>query len=161
MNEFQELYDRNKELDNLFYQKYGNSQEIIDKNKLELLVELGELANETRCFKYWSTKKPNKDRALEEYADVMLMIMYFFNELNISLDEEFPEYCKQDDILALFTYLFYLSSRIREEYNKEIIKEIFVNFLKLGYMLKLTNKEIISNCYKKIDINKKRFEIDY
>ena len=64
IKEIQVVYDKNKELDKMFYQEYGNSQEIIDKNKLELLVELGELANETRWFKYWSVKKTDRDKIL-------------------------------------------------------------------------------------------------
>ena len=161
MKEFQELYNRNKELDKMFYQKYGNNEDIINKNKLELLVELGELANETRCFKYWSVKKADKDKVLEEYADVLLMILYFFNILKVSLDEPFPKSNKKEDILEKFAYLFKLSSHIREECNKEIMKEIFVNFLELGNMLNITTKEIITSCDKKITINKKRFEIEY
>ena len=161
IKEFQIIYDKNKELDKMFYQEYGNSQEIIDKNKLELLVELGELANETRCFKYWSVKKPDRDKVLEEYADVMLMVLYFFNILDISLDEEFPKYIKTNDILEQFTILFNLSSRIRDEYNEDIIKEIFINLLQLGYLLDFTDEDIISGCLRKIEINMKRFEIEY
>ena len=37
---------------------------------MALLVELGEFANETRCFKYWSVKGPSpKEVILDEYAD--------------------------------------------------------------------------------------------
>ena len=48
------IYKETKYLDDLFAQKYDiKSPEIIQKYKLELLVEFGELANETRCFKFW------------------------------------------------------------------------------------------------------------
>ena len=161
MIEFQEIYNRNKQLDKLFLSEYGNSQDIIDKNKLELLVELGELANETKCFKYWSVKTPDRDKVLEEYADCILMVLYFFNCFNVSLDEDFPKPKDTTDILEQFTYLFNLSSRTRDEYNKDIFKEIFVNILKLGYVLGYTHQDIISGCMKKIDINMKRFEIEY
>lgn len=161
IKEFQKIYDKNKELDKMFSSVYGNSQDIIDKNKLELLVELGELANETRCFKYWSVKKPDRDKVLEEYADVMLMVFYFFNILDISLDEEFPKYIETTDILEVFTNLFNISSKIRLEYNKDIIKEIFINLIHLGYMLNFNNSDILDGCLKKIDINMKRFEIEY
>ena len=161
MSEFQIIYDKNKELDLMFLKEYGNSQEIIDKNKLELLVELGELANETKCFKYWSVKLPDRDKVLEEYANVMLMILYFFNILEVSLDEEFPKLNEDIDILEQFTLLFGLGAKLREKYNKEIMKEIFVNLLNLGYILKFTNQDIIDGCLKKIIINKKRFEVEY
>src|SRR4051794_21413839 len=43
---------------------------VFNEKYLAFLVELGELANETRCFKYWSTKKPSeKETILAEYVD--------------------------------------------------------------------------------------------
>ena len=52
---------------------------------LALLVELGEFANETRCFKYWSEKPPSpKERILDEYADAL----HFFLSLGVMLGAE-------------------------------------------------------------------------
>src|SRR5699024_11074132 len=50
--------------------------DIFEAKYLALLVELGELANETRCFKFWS-KKPGSDRAviLEEFVDNLHFIL--------------------------------------------------------------------------------------
>lgn len=46
------IYKETKYLDELFSLQYDiKSPEIIQKYKLELLVEFGELANEARCFK--------------------------------------------------------------------------------------------------------------
>ena len=53
-NDLKEIYQESKRLDSLFGEQNDLfSDEIIEKNILELLVEFGELANETRCFKYW------------------------------------------------------------------------------------------------------------
>lgn len=75
------IYKETKYLDELFSLQYNiKSPEIIQKYKLELLVEFGELANETRCFKFWSTKQSgNKEKILEEYIDCLFMILYFCN----------------------------------------------------------------------------------
>ena len=60
------IYKTTKHLDEQFAMHYGHDQEIIRKNRLELLVELGELANETRCFKYWSMNQSGeKEKVLE------------------------------------------------------------------------------------------------
>ena len=152
---FDKIYEENKKLDKIFYELYGNSDEIILKNKLELLVELGELANETKCFKYWSNKLPDRDMMLEEYADCMLMVFYMFNDLEVSLDEEFLEH-KENDIVRQFMYLFEVTSRIDKEYNKEVVKEIFVNLVYLGHLLGFSDEEIVSGCMRKIEINIKR-----
>ncbi len=40
------------------------------KRDLALTIELAELANETRCFKYWSSKGPSeREVILEEFVD--------------------------------------------------------------------------------------------
>ena len=81
-NIFNDVYEANKELDKMFDNEFKDS-EMIKKNKLELLVEIGELANETRYFKYWSNKEVNLDLVKEEYADRLIMTLYFFNILII------------------------------------------------------------------------------
>ena len=60
------IYEVTKQIDEQFALHYGNDDEIVRKNRLELLVELGELANETRCFKYWSMRQTGeKEKVLE------------------------------------------------------------------------------------------------
>ncbi|MFT9495844.1 dUTP diphosphatase [Anaerosolibacter sp.] len=49
---------------------------------LALHVEVSELANATRCFKYWSSKAPEKKEVLlDEYAD----ILHFFLSVGLAL----------------------------------------------------------------------------
>lgn len=52
MYDLTNIYKTTKYIDDLFVVRYPNDKEIIRKNRLELLVEIGELANETKCFKY-------------------------------------------------------------------------------------------------------------
>src|SRR5699024_6976154 len=57
------------------------NQEVSGKNLFEekilaLFVEIAELANETRCFKFWSNKPKNEDDViLAEYVDGLHFIM--------------------------------------------------------------------------------------
>lgn len=157
--DFEKVYIENKKIDEYFIKDYGNSEDIILKNKLELLVELGELANETRCFKYWVNKPVNHELVLFEYADVLVMILYFFNVFNISLEEEYP---KENDLDTVneFMYLYEQLSRFNKEYTKDIIKDIFINFIRLGKLLNLNSNEIIDTCLKKININIERFNFN-
>ncbi|MGD7044186.1 dUTP diphosphatase [Jeotgalibacillus proteolyticus] len=65
------LYDMQQQLD-AFIEKEKNieNQNLFDKKIVALFVEAGELANETRCFKFWSEKdSSDKDVILEEYVD--------------------------------------------------------------------------------------------
>lgn len=65
------LFPLQRELDERIALRHGSSYEKTMRERLlAFLVELGEFANETRCFKFWSLKGPSpKERILEEYAD--------------------------------------------------------------------------------------------
>ena len=89
-SKFNIVYESNKELDKMFDDAFVDP-EMVKKNKLELLVEIGELANETRYFKYWSKKPIDMELVKGEYADCVIMTLYFFNMKNISLEEDFKK----------------------------------------------------------------------
>lgn len=154
-----EIYENNKLLDNKFYQKYGNNEETYKKNCIELLVEIGEFVNETKCFKYWSIKKPNKNKMLEELADVFTMILYFYSDLNMNLKYELSK--NNNDIFELINDVYYLSTKLLHEKNKEVVKEIFVKMLYISNELEITEEEILDAIYKKHKIIEERFEYDY
>jgi dimeric dUTPase (all-alpha-NTP-PPase superfamily) len=162
MQEFNDVYEANKKLDDLFNEKYPQlSDEIVRKNVLEIMVEIGELANETRCFKYWSCKGPSdKKDILDEYADCLQMIFMFCNYLDISLDEEFEE-PSHGGIVEQFTYLYHLCSKIVDNYNKEYRKNVLASFIYLGKLLNFTDEDIIDGCLTKINKNIVRLSEDF
>ncbi len=159
MKEWNNIYNRNKKLDEIFFKEYGNTIEIYNKNCVELLTELGEFANETKCFKYWSIKEPNKEELLEEYADCIIMTLYFHNYFNleiqaIKIDED-------KDIIELFNYLFEQSAKLMHNSSKELVIDIFNNLLYMGKLLKFTDQEIYDSCDKKIKKVEERFNYEY
>lgn len=162
MQQFNIIYEENKKLDKKFDDLYNiNNIDIIRKNKLELLVELGELTNETKCFKYWSNKPSDMIKVKEEYADCLIMVLSFFNMFNIRLDESFKIPKIRYDIVDLIGHLYCLCSEFYYNESRDLIKEIFVNFINLGYELALTDNEIIDACLAKIKKNFKRFEVGF
>jgi dimeric dUTPase (all-alpha-NTP-PPase superfamily) len=88
----------------------------VNEIKLALIVELGELANEVRSFKFWSYKNPsNKEVILEEYVDglhfiISFVIMYKI-KLQLIIPDHLPQLTKQqltikfNDLFALITQL--------------------------------------------------------
>ena len=59
-----------------------NSKEFLNERILALFTEVGEFANATRCFKYWSNKpSENKERLLDEYADIMHFVFSIGNTM--------------------------------------------------------------------------------
>ena len=65
------MFSKQKKLDQYIFDKQQlGSKDLFEERVLALLVELGELANETRCFKFWSAKvASSKEVILEEYVD--------------------------------------------------------------------------------------------
>ena len=147
-----DVYKENIELDKLFYE--NPSIDIINKNKLELLVEFSEFANETKCFKYWSSKSPNKDMMLEELADCFIMTLSFFNYLNLDLNVN--NFNLDKDNINLFFKLYKLGVSF-----DIIIKDIFNTLLNIGYNLNLTDNDMITSCLNKINKNKLRIKDGY
>ena len=80
------LYEKQAELDKHILEKHNikmSKEELLDNTTLALLVELGELANTTRCFKHWSTKgSMAKDIILDELADVWHFYLSIGNQIS-------------------------------------------------------------------------------
>ena len=163
MERYMEIYERNKKLDDIFMNKYSNIEsKYYEKNCLELIVEICELANESKCFKYWTIKKPNKDELLEEYADSLLMVLYMFNTYNVGL-LEIIEMDLSDDILESFNNLIRMCTQLMSKINvsERLLKEIFTYLFHIGKLLELNDDEIIDACYKKIIKNEERLNSNY
>ena len=69
--ELEELFKAQAELDATIAKNHQISYETTRHRRImACLVEIGELANATRCFKYWSNKgKESDDIVLDEFAD--------------------------------------------------------------------------------------------
>ena len=80
------LFDMQRELDERIEKQHPRQPDDrrIYSKLLALLVEIGELANETRCFKFWSNKGPSsKEKILEEGADVFHFLLSIGNEIHV------------------------------------------------------------------------------
>ncbi len=155
------IYKITKQIDEQFALRYGNNEEILKKNRLELLVELGELANETRCFKYWSMKQiGEKEKVLEEYIDCLFMVLYFSNLTDISLDEEFPT-SLNGDLIDTFLSLNKYASDISKVPKKDEIKRVLVELVHLAEILDFTIEDLERVTLKKQKIIEDRFHTDY
>jgi dimeric dUTPase (all-alpha-NTP-PPase superfamily) len=161
MLDLSNIYKITKQIDEQFALHYGNEEEIVRKNRLELLVELGELANETRCFKYWSIKQTGeKEKVLEEYIDCLFMTLYFSNITGISLDEEFPS-SLNGDIIDTFLSLNKFASSISVVPKKEEVKKILVELDHLAKLLNFTIEDLERVTKIKSKIIESRFNSEY
>ena len=146
-NRWNIVYERNKKTDSIYHEKFGDTEEVFRKNCIELLVELGEFVNETKCFKYWSVKTPDMNKVLDEYADCILMVLYFYNKLDMEIEE--VEVKTNIDLLDLINETYYLSTKIMSEFNKELMKNIFDNLINIGRLLNYNEEEILDGLQEK------------
>jgi len=102
------LFEMQRELDERIEKQHPRQpgDRRIYSKLLALLVEIGELANETRCFKFWSNKGPSsKEKILEEGADVLHFLLSIGNEINVQTSIEIVPIAKSSldaQFLALY-----------------------------------------------------------
>ena len=163
VKEYIDYYQRNKQLDKMYIERYGNiDNKCYEKNCLELVVELSELANESKCFKYWSMKKPDKDALLEEYADCLSMLLCIFNYYDID-NLELLDIELSFDIIFVFNEIIRMCTLLmnKDNVNDNLLKEIFTYLLHIAKLLDITDRDILDACYKKIGKNIERLNSDY
>lgn len=154
------IYDNNKRLDDIFKEKYKSDNKLYEKNGIELLVEIGEFINETKVFKYWSVKNPNKDKMLEEYADVITMILTFYHEYYIDLKDYLIEITEKD-LLVLFQEIYRLAINFLEKDSEIDLENLFIHVLYLGTLLEFQEDEVLNAIMKKHEIIENRLNSDY
>src|SRR5699024_6234025 len=165
----QPLFETQAILDKRIVEKKGlQGQDLLDKKILSLQVELGELVNELpEVFKFWSNKKNNYKKALEEYCDCLHFILSIGNDLGITHEN----ICVEDDLIGInatetFNILFSHVSGLHtlldvnppaivtDEDIKDVYHDIFECFVGLGEAdLGFTWEEIEQSYYEKNKIN--------
>jgi len=138
------------ENENLFAEKF-----------LALLVELGELANETRCFKFWSTQT-SSDRSvvLEEYVDnihflLSLGIEKGYEFTTISVDVQDKHKTEQ------FNNVFRQCVHFYEKQTEENYMHMIEAYIQLANSLGFTEKDILVAYIEKNEVNYERQKSGY
>lgn len=132
-----------------------------EKRLLALTVELGELANETRCFKYWSLKPASpKEVVMDEYADGI----HFLLSLGIPLNASKMEYVltpNADELTVQFHNMYRLVTELRENYDLAHYEKTMQYYLNMVLSLGFTGKDITESYLSKLEVNHKRQENKY
>lgn len=172
------LYEMQEKLDKYIlqnnYKRTGKSisrQELFSKTILALLVEVGELANTTRCFKHWSTKgMMEKEVILEEISDAYHFYASIGNQLNIKMDNDDLNYAKTkidiknssmvDMLNVLCSFIIRVRDEIMSQGEYEIMRKAYIGAgqtlysipMKLGF----TDEEVEQAYLKKHKENYRR-----
>ncbi|MFP7493356.1 dUTP diphosphatase [Terribacillus saccharophilus] len=161
--DYEYLFSKQRELDAYIEEKLESADrdDLFRKKILALQVEVGELANETRCFKFWSRKGPSEQSVvLEEYVDGLHFI------LSVGLDKGLTyksavlssdEMDQTDAFLELYSTIgaFY-ADPVQETYDV-----LFQSFLKLGQLLGFNEASILEAYKQKNEVNHTRQDQGY
>ena len=146
--DIKKMLEAQKELDKANMKKGGLTEYPLEMAQTAYRVELGELLQEWKQFKYWKLNKGEIDREkmLEEWADCMHFALSLF--IQEEIEEDISEYCSY-----LETYEI-----IERCFNLYFVLE---NTLALGLKLGYTLEELEKAYWKKNKINWGRIEGGY
>jgi len=132
-----------------------------EKRLLALLVEVGEMINETKTFKFWS-KKPSADKPiiLDEYADGL----HFFLSLGIEIGSEkttyevkpFPGNLTQATLLV-----FDRITALKQGWTISLFEQAFQAYVDLVPLLNFTTDEVVGAYFQKLGVNYTRQQNQY
>jgi len=156
------LYNMQEQLDQYIKDNHQlTSDELFEKKILALFVELGELANETRCFKFWSLKDPSpRETILEEYVDGIHFILSLGLDAGFEVEEVKHQPFK-GELTDLFNQLYRAIDYYRDDRSIETYLTVFGLFLTLGSELGFTDKEVQTAYIDKNEENFKRQDEQY
>ncbi len=157
------LYATQRKLDQRIVQKHRLEGTVFkDEKLLALLVELGELANETRCFKFWSMKGPSESTViLEEYVDgihFILSIGLDYDYTDVPLSSQSNSECSMSE---RFLLVFSRIEQFRVNPTKTQYQLLFEAFLFLGHQLGFSTEQIEHAYHEKNRINHERQDQNY
>lgn len=99
----EKLFAMQEELDSYIQTNNEINEDLFEKKGLALIVELAELANETRAFKFWSAKGPSeREVILEEYVDSIHFLLSLGIEKDLNMLKEWPDPLSEQDLTAIF-----------------------------------------------------------
>ena len=161
MEKLKKIYERNKELDHIFMKKYEEKEPLyFEKNCIEFLVEFGEFVNETKCFKYWSIKKPKMEDVYEELADCITMTLTMYYVLDLEIDT-LVEHHKSKNVLEVINHIYSQGSKLMTKINETLVKDILSNLFYLADLLELDKEEIYRVLTYKQNKVEERLNSDY
>jgi dimeric dUTPase (all-alpha-NTP-PPase superfamily) len=160
----EKFFEMQKSLDAHIEKKHGlEKEDLFEKKLLALLVELGELANETRCFKFWSLKpSSSRDIILEEYVDGVHFILSLGIEMEFDKMEFLaPNEVQANSVTAQFLAVYQTANEFARTRNLEQFAKLLTDYLGLAASLNFTTKEIEEAYFRKNEVNYERQKKGY
>ncbi|WP_434414861.1 dUTP diphosphatase [symbiont of Argiope bruennichi] len=163
-----DIFKKQSELDKFILENTKDKiKNLLEKKILSFTVEVAELCNETRCFKYWSKKSPSsKEILLDEYADGLHFLVSIGIALGLTKIIPQPlEDFEKCELFELFNHIFLASSifllHANSEHGNGYYQNLFNFYYFLGQKLNFSDHEIHNAYCKKNQINYERQKNNY
>lgn len=183
----EKLFKMQKELDERILDRFPElrNEDLLDKKILALQVELGELAQNWRGFKFWSNDRESRtvrkietewdddgtptewlcnedvNPLLEEYADVLHFALSIGLEIGVTIESVYLLEKSSKAITERFTSLLVGYGILATQPNniESSYRELFAGTIRLGLKLGFSLDEIEEAYYIKNTINHQRQDL--
>ena len=157
-----ELYKKQAELDKVIADNHKITYATTRKRRtLALLVEIGEFANATRCFKYWSNKSSEPlDIVLDEYVDGLHFFLSLGIDINVS-KREYNHTKHANDLTEQILEVYRLTANFLKKQDERSYVKAFQAFINITPLLRVRWTTIEKAYYKKLGENYHRQDTNY
>ena len=157
-----QLFTMQQELDSFIQKNRKEDTDVFQEKGLALLVELSELANETRSFKFWSAKGPSEiEVILEEYVDSIHFLLSLGIEKGFEGMTDWPEGEVSGSLTELFLKTTESIIRFLNELTIGSYENMWIHYGAIAKNLGFTYENIIDAYIMKNDENYKRQNTGY
>lgn len=152
------LFEIQRTIDNnIIFDPSLSKYKVVARQNLELHIKMSDLANETKCYKYWIGDDPilNNDAIFDKYIICLQDILslglnngyYDINDIEIELEES--EYCLSDQFLNLYVDI---NDQVISP-SKDHFLTLLEDFLNLSITLGFSIEKIIEHYKSLINSN--------
>lgn len=158
----QKLFKMQRELDSYIETNMKVNKDVFQRKGLALIVELAELANETRCFKFWSNKGASeREVILEEYVDSIHFLLSLGIEKKLDYLEVWPQSNLKQEITEIFlmtnsAILDFLTNPSENRYEK-----VWIMYGAIAEKLGFSSEEVLNAYISKNETNYERQKNGY
>lgn len=156
------LFTMQEELDSFIQKNRDTNGDVFQAKGLALLVELAELANETRSFKFWSSKGPSETEViLEEYVDSIHFLLSLGINLGFETMTNWPEGKVEGELTELFLKTTESITSFLKELTIESYSNVWIHYGSIAKKLGFTHDAIIEAYIMKNEENYNRQKSGY
>lgn len=160
--ELTKLFTMQRELDSFIQNNRQTDSDVFREKGLALLVELAELANETKSFKFWSTKGPSENAViLEEYVDSIHFLLSLGIEKDFDIVKVWPEGNVAGELTELFIKTTESILQFLNDLTLESYENVWIHYGAIANKLGFTHTNIIDAYIAKNEENYERQKNGY